>query len=56
MTKAFDRVPHGRLLLKIKYCRLADPMCFWLAFYYSDPSLISSISETLAYPRQSLAV
>lgn len=38
MTKAFDRVPHGRLLLNIKSFGLANLLYFWLTSCFSEPS------------------
>lgn len=55
-TKALCRMSHEGILLKIKSHGSTDPLCFWLNFYLSDQSHISSINGPYSNNSQLLAV
>ncbi|MBM6549288.1 RNA-directed DNA polymerase [Streptococcus dysgalactiae subsp. equisimilis] len=51
MTKAFDRVPHSRLLNKLRSYGILDPLHSWLSSYLSMRSQVVCIDDTLSQPK-----
>lgn len=51
MTKAFDRVPHRKLLKKVENYGIKDSMLDWLTSYLTSRTQVVKINEILSHPR-----
>ncbi|CAH8581334.1 unnamed protein product [Dicrocoelium dendriticum] len=51
MQKAFDRVPHSRLLAKLQTYGIKDPLLAWFSSYLSDRSQIVQIQQHKSQPK-----
>ncbi|MBM6549270.1 reverse transcriptase family protein [Streptococcus dysgalactiae] len=51
MSKAFDRVPHTRLLAKIRTYGIIDPLLSWLSSYLSMRKQVVNIDGYLSQPK-----
>ena len=43
LTKAFDRVPHGPLLLKLRFVGITGPLLSWLRSYHADRTQVVAV-------------
>ena len=50
MHKAFDRVPHQRLLLKLRMLGIADGLLNWLSSFLSDRQTVVKINDSYSSP------
>ena len=51
MTKAFDRVPHARLLTKLQTFGISNPLLAWFSSYLSTRFQVVSIGDHLSKPK-----
>lgn len=51
MTKAFDRVPHSRLLGKIESYGITQPLLSWFSSYLSARNQVVNINGCISHPK-----
>ena len=55
MAKAFDMIPHSKLMLIIEHFGINDDILLWLKSYLTNRDQLVRVNNTLSNPKQVLS-